>query len=277
MVRYLTSSICAFLLTLRKIGLCKLSGRGSSSCEFYPPLSHGSYLTVALKSHRLPLHPQLSSVEAGVGCLASGGVNAMEQATPHGALCYWLARSSGHRLRVSVWVPFRHRCKCIICYCRSHGRSCLYIEHWLRRPCDLSRWSVRLPGWIILELKASVFNRMVCHFYSCHPLDWLIISKVHCHRGLVHAASDRYVRAEDRRWILHLQGQSVLPPRSCTAAERTILQWISYAAADFLNQSQAAGRFFFDVETVDKHWFFVNVVRKRKSHVLQLPSLRPVI
>ncbi|TFL04861.1 Na+ dependent nucleoside transporter C-terminus-domain-containing protein [Pterulicium gracile] len=45
-----------------------------------------------------------------------------------------------------------------------------------------------------------------------------------------------------------------------TGAGFSIFKWISYAAADFLNQSQAAGRFFFDVETVDKHWFFVNVL-----------------
>jgi hypothetical protein len=40
-----------------------------------------------------------------------------------------------------------------------------------------------------------------------------------------------------------------------------IFRWIATLAADFLGQSEAGAAFFFDEETVGKHWFFVNTVR----------------
>ncbi|KAH9851424.1 H+/nucleoside cotransporter [Lenzites betulinus] len=40
----------------------------------------------------------------------------------------------------------------------------------------------------------------------------------------------------------------------------SIFKWIAYLAADFLEQALAGAAFFFDQDTVDKHWFFVNTL-----------------
>jgi nucleoside permease NupC len=40
----------------------------------------------------------------------------------------------------------------------------------------------------------------------------------------------------------------------------SLFNWIATLASDFLNQSAAGATFFFDAETVAKHWFFVNTV-----------------
>lgn len=40
----------------------------------------------------------------------------------------------------------------------------------------------------------------------------------------------------------------------------SIFKWIAFLASDFLEQALAGATFFFDVETVAKHWFFVNTV-----------------
>jgi len=45
-----------------------------------------------------------------------------------------------------------------------------------------------------------------------------------------------------------------------TDAGFSIFKWIATLASDFLNQSAAGAAFFFDAETVGKHWFFVNVL-----------------
>lgn len=39
-----------------------------------------------------------------------------------------------------------------------------------------------------------------------------------------------------------------------------IFRWIATLAQDFLNESTPAAAFFFDTETTDKHWFFVNTL-----------------
>lgn len=39
-----------------------------------------------------------------------------------------------------------------------------------------------------------------------------------------------------------------------------IFTWIATLASDFLSQAYTAAVFFFDQETVDKHWFFINVL-----------------
>ena len=40
-----------------------------------------------------------------------------------------------------------------------------------------------------------------------------------------------------------------------------IFNWIATLASDFLAQALVGAGFFFDAETVSKHWFFVNTVR----------------
>ena len=40
----------------------------------------------------------------------------------------------------------------------------------------------------------------------------------------------------------------------------SIFNWIATLASDFLGSAKAGGVFFFDLETWDKHWFFVGVV-----------------
>jgi CNT family concentrative nucleoside transporter len=40
----------------------------------------------------------------------------------------------------------------------------------------------------------------------------------------------------------------------------SIFKWVATLASDFLNQSEAGAQFFFDAETVAKHWFFVNTL-----------------
>jgi concentrative nucleoside transporter, CNT family len=40
----------------------------------------------------------------------------------------------------------------------------------------------------------------------------------------------------------------------------SIFKWIAYLASDFLAQALQGAAFFFDQETVDKHWFFVNTL-----------------
>ncbi|KAJ2931254.1 hypothetical protein H1R20_g5878, partial [Candolleomyces eurysporus] len=45
-----------------------------------------------------------------------------------------------------------------------------------------------------------------------------------------------------------------------TGAGFSIFHWIATLAADFLRQADAGSGFFFDPETIDKHWFFVNTL-----------------
>jgi concentrative nucleoside transporter, CNT family len=40
----------------------------------------------------------------------------------------------------------------------------------------------------------------------------------------------------------------------------SIFKWIATLTSDFLSQSAAGAEFFFDAETVAKHWFFVSTV-----------------
>ena len=40
----------------------------------------------------------------------------------------------------------------------------------------------------------------------------------------------------------------------------SIFKWIAYLASDFLAQALSGAAFFFDQDTVDKHWFFVNTL-----------------
>lgn len=43
----------------------------------------------------------------------------------------------------------------------------------------------------------------------------------------------------------------------------SIFHWIATLAGDFLVQANAGSGFFFDAETIAKHWFFVNTVRNQ--------------
>ncbi|KAJ2913461.1 hypothetical protein MD484_g6952, partial [Candolleomyces efflorescens] len=45
-----------------------------------------------------------------------------------------------------------------------------------------------------------------------------------------------------------------------TGAGFSIFSWIATLAADFLKQADAGSGFFFDTETINKHWFFVNTL-----------------
>ncbi|KAF8070314.1 Na+ dependent nucleoside transporter C-terminus-domain-containing protein [Lyophyllum atratum] len=45
-----------------------------------------------------------------------------------------------------------------------------------------------------------------------------------------------------------------------TSAGFDIFKWIATLAGDFLNQGLAGAQFFFDAETIGKHWFFVNTL-----------------
>ena len=45
-----------------------------------------------------------------------------------------------------------------------------------------------------------------------------------------------------------------------TGAGYSIFKWIAIAASDLLNCGHAGAEFFFDKDTIDKHWFFVNVL-----------------
>ncbi|KAI0070269.1 H+/nucleoside cotransporter [Panus rudis PR-1116 ss-1] len=45
-----------------------------------------------------------------------------------------------------------------------------------------------------------------------------------------------------------------------SGAGYSIFKWIAILASDFLAQAQAGAAFFFDAETVAKHWFFVNTL-----------------
>jgi CNT family concentrative nucleoside transporter len=39
-----------------------------------------------------------------------------------------------------------------------------------------------------------------------------------------------------------------------------IFTWVATLASDFLSQAYKGAVFFFDQETIDKHWFFINVL-----------------
>lgn len=39
-----------------------------------------------------------------------------------------------------------------------------------------------------------------------------------------------------------------------------IFNWIATLASDFLNEGLVGAAFFFDADTITKHWFFVNTV-----------------
>jgi CNT family concentrative nucleoside transporter len=45
-----------------------------------------------------------------------------------------------------------------------------------------------------------------------------------------------------------------------TGAGFSVFHWIATLAGDFLNQALPGAAFFFDQETVNKHWFFVNTL-----------------
>jgi CNT family concentrative nucleoside transporter len=45
-----------------------------------------------------------------------------------------------------------------------------------------------------------------------------------------------------------------------TGAGFSIFKWIATLAGDFLNQALPGAQFFFDAETIGKHWFFVNTL-----------------
>ena len=45
-----------------------------------------------------------------------------------------------------------------------------------------------------------------------------------------------------------------------TSAGFSIFKWLATLASDFLSQAYVGAAFFFDAETVAKHWFFVNTV-----------------
>ncbi|KIM45131.1 hypothetical protein M413DRAFT_441804 [Hebeloma cylindrosporum] len=45
-----------------------------------------------------------------------------------------------------------------------------------------------------------------------------------------------------------------------TGAGFSIFKWIATLAGDFLNEGLAGAQFFFDAETIGKHWFFVNTL-----------------
>ena len=44
-----------------------------------------------------------------------------------------------------------------------------------------------------------------------------------------------------------------------------LFNWIATLAADFLNEGTVGAGFFFDKETIAKHWFFVNTVRSSED------------
>jgi nucleoside permease NupC len=46
-----------------------------------------------------------------------------------------------------------------------------------------------------------------------------------------------------------------------TGAGFAIFNWLANLASDFLSQSLVGALFFFDADTISKHWFFVNTVR----------------
>ncbi|KAG6828745.1 hypothetical protein H0H87_001004 [Tephrocybe sp. NHM501043] len=52
-----------------------------------------------------------------------------------------------------------------------------------------------------------------------------------------------------------------------TSAGFDIFRWIATLAGDFLSQGEIGAQFFFDAETIEKHWFFVNTVSFAKSSV----------
>lgn len=45
-----------------------------------------------------------------------------------------------------------------------------------------------------------------------------------------------------------------------TDAGFRIFRWIAFLASDFLEQSQVGAAFFFDQDTINKHWFFTGVL-----------------
>lgn len=60
-----------------------------------------------------------------------------------------------------------------------------------------------------------------------------------------------------------------------TGAGFSIFKWIATLASDFLNQAEAGATFFFDADTISKHWFFVNTVSRltfsASSHLIFVP------
>ncbi len=46
----------------------------------------------------------------------------------------------------------------------------------------------------------------------------------------------------------------------------SIFDWVATLASDFLNEGLVGAVFFFDQETINKHWFFVNTVCSTWTH-----------
>ncbi|KAG5637220.1 hypothetical protein H0H81_005342 [Sphagnurus paluster] len=54
-----------------------------------------------------------------------------------------------------------------------------------------------------------------------------------------------------------------------------IFRWIATLAGDFLGQGEAGAKFFFDAETISKHWFFVNTV-SQNAFIIVIHALHPI-
>jgi nucleoside permease NupC len=52
----------------------------------------------------------------------------------------------------------------------------------------------------------------------------------------------------------------------------SIFKWIATLASDFLAQAIVGAEFFFDADTVAKHWFFVNTVRVHPAIIQRFDS-----
>lgn len=59
-----------------------------------------------------------------------------------------------------------------------------------------------------------------------------------------------------------------------TGAGYSFFRYIASLAEDFLTQANSGAEFFFDAETIAKHWFYVNTVRLFHSSPLFSVALR---
>lgn len=163
----------------------------------------------------------------------------MVQITLRDQACYWLAISFGHCIRLCVRFSVA----------ASWYLTCFLINH--------SDFFLRV---LHLGTVLSMFS-----VFSFSKSDSILPPRI----GLKYLGELKYLLLQYKRWFksrptvivgLFLQ-QAIALFVLKTAAGFSIFEWLATLAGDFLSQALAGAVFFFDQDTINKGWFFVNTVQ----------------
>ena len=164
----------------------------------------------------------------------------MVQITLQDQACHWLAISFGHCIRLGV--RFSVATSWYLSYF-------LFINHLIPSLRELH-----------LETALSMFS-----VFSFSKSDSILPQAI----GLKYLGELKYLLLQNKLWFksrptvivgLFLQ-QAVALFVLKTGAGFSIFKWIATLAGDFLSQALTGAVFFFDQDTINKGWFFVNTVQ----------------